>query len=555
MLSYLRRQPIYTRIKKSGKYEYLQICQSIREGPKVKQRVIATVGRLDQLHDKGEIERLVHSLAKYSAGALMILSGKSQVKALSYSIGPALIFERLWRESGIEAVITHHSQERGFGFSVERALFLTVLHRLLVSGSDRFCERWRRDYRIGGSGDIQLHHLYRAMGWLGEPLAPQGPSGEPGARHTKDLIEESLFTRNRDLFSSLDLVFFDTTSLYFEGAGGESLGQFGHSKDHRPDLRQMVVGAVLDNRGRPISCEMWPGNTADIRTLVPVVDRLQRRFSIEKFCVVADRGMISKETIASLQARELSYILGVRMRKVKDARLLVESHQDPSSYQEIYPDRENGKSPLPLKVKDVILEGTRYIICYNPKQARKDQAERAAIVASLKEALQNHPRSLIGNKGYRRYLRVDKESVEVDEERITAESLFDGKWVLQTNLTWPAREIALKYKELWQVEHVFRDTKSLLETRPIFHQRDQTIRGHVFCSFLALVLRKELEQRLEQHGYECEWAEIKQDLCALQETVLEENGKKVVIRSECQGVCSQVFGAVGVALPPTIREM
>jgi len=474
----------------------------------------------------------------------MILSGRSNVKALTYTIGPALIFERLWKESGIQAVITSHSQERGFSFSVERALFLTVLHRLLVSGSDRFCERWRRDYRIGGSGDLQLHHLYRAMGWL----------GEPSARSTKDVIEESLFKRNRDLFSSLDLVFFDTTSLYFEGAGGESLGRLGHSKDHRPDLRQMVIGAVLDNRGRPISCEMWPGNTADIRTLVPVVDRLQKRFSIQSFCVVADRGMMSKETITLLEARELSYILGVRMRKVKDARLLVESHQDTSTYQEIYPERNTAKAPLPLKVKEMILDGTRYIICYNPKQARKDQTERQAIVASLKQAVENHPRSLIGNKGYRRYLKVDKESVKIDEEKITSEEIFDGKWVLQTNLKWPAQEIALKYKELWQVEHVFRDTKSLLETRPIFHQRDHTIRGHVFCSFLALVLRKELDHRLEKHGYEFEWAEIKQDLSALQETVLEENGKKVVIRSECQGVCSQVFQAVGVAIPPTIRE-
>jgi len=157
----------------------------------------------------------------------MILSGRSNVKALTYTIGPALIFERLWKESGIQAVITSHSQERGFSFSVERALFLTVLHRLLVSGSDRFCERWRRDYRIGGSGDLQLHHLYRAMGWL----------GEPSARSTKDVIEESLFKRNRDLFSSLDLVFFDTTSLYFEGAGGESLGRLFETDGHRGGVR------------------------------------------------------------------------------------------------------------------------------------------------------------------------------------------------------------------------------------------------------------------------------------------------------------------------------
>ncbi len=119
----------------------------------------------------------------------------------------------------------------------------------------------------------------------------------------------------------------------------------------------------------------------------------------------------------------------------------------------------------------------------------------------------------------------------------------------------PAKEIALKYKELWQVEHAFRDMKSVFETRPIFHKTNETIRGHVFCSFLALVLRKELERRLENKGYDFEWAAIKQDLSALQETIIEENGQTLSIRSECQGVCGNIFQAVGVAIPPTIREL
>jgi transposase len=542
---------MYTRIKKSGKYEYLQICRSIREGKKVRQQVIATIGRMDQLNEKGEIEKLVRSLSKYSDTILMIISGKSALNAFSYKIGPSLIFERLWEESGIKSAITYHLRNREFSFPVERALFLTVLHRLLVSGSDRYCERWRRDYRIDGIETLKLHHLYRAMGWLGEKIG----LGKLGPRCTKDLIEESLFKKKQDLFSSLDLVFFDTTSIYFEGAGGESIGQLGHSKDHRPDLKQMVVGAVLDNNGRPICCEMWEGNTADIKTLIPVVDRLRERFSIKSFCVVADRGMISKDTIAALEARELSYILGVRMRKVKDARMLVANNQDISTYNEIYPESNNSKAPAPLKVKEVTFDGRRYVICYNSKQAHKDKANREAIVVSLKEKLKSGAKSLIGNKGYRKYLKIDKETVEIDERKIESESIFDGKWVLQTNLNWPAKDIALKYKELWQVEHVFRDTKSLLDTRPIFHQRDHTIRGHVFCSFLALVLRKELARRLENQGYDIEWAEIKQDLSSLQETVLEENGKKIVIRSECQGVCSKIFQSVGVAIPPTLREI
>ena len=128
-------------------------------------------------------------------------------------------------------------------------------------------------------------------------------------------------------------------------------------------------------------------------------------------------------------------------------------------------------------------------------------------------------------------------------------------WVLKTNTTLTAERAALKYKELWQVEQVFRDMKSVLDTRPIFHQRDETIRGHVFCSFLALVLRKELDRRLEKASHCFEWADIKQDLKALQEITIEDRDKTLAIRSECLGTCGKIFQAVGVAIPPTIREV
>jgi transposase len=162
---------------------------------------------------------------------------------------------------------------------------------------------------------------------------------------------------------------------------------------------------------------------------------------------------------------------------------------------------------------------------------------------------------LIGNKGYRKYLKIKHGSVSIDQDKIAFDSRFDGKWVLKTNTDLPAEQIALKYKELWQVEHVFRDIKSVLETRPIFHQRDETIRGHMFCSFLALVLRKELERRLNLYGHCFEWSDIKQDLKSLQEVVIDDNGKSLAVRTECVGACGKIFQAVGVAIPPTIREI
>lgn len=544
---------MFARVKKSGKYEYLQIVQNRREGTKTIQRVVATIGRMDQIQQKGEIENLVRSLSRFSEKVLLVLSGKSDVDARSRKIGPVLICERLWKELGIGKIIRRLLTERKFSFDVERAIFLTVLHRLFVSGSDRSCDRWHRDYVINGVEELSLHHLYRAMAFLGEELSDQADCTPFAPRCTKDVIEEDMFLARSDLFSGLDCVFFDTTSIYFEGEGGETIGELGHSKDHRPDLNQMVVGVILDNHGQPVCCEMWPGNTTDVKTLVPVIKRLRGRFAIGRVCIVADRGMISAETMDYLEEENISYILGARMRRTKEVKEDVLARA--GRYREVHPEGSSAKDPSPLKVKEVIVDKSRYIVCLNEKQARKDAADRQAIIDSLQEKLKSNPKSLVGNKGYRKYLKLAKDTVSVNQVKIEEEARYDGKWVLKTNSDLTAEQTAIKYKELWQVEHVFRDMKSILDTRPIFHQRDETIRGHVFCSFLALVVRKELDRRLEKAGHCFEWANIKQDLKALQEITIEDGNKIIAIRSECLGTCGKVFQSVGVAIPPTIRKI
>lgn len=547
--------PMFVRAKKSGPHHYLQIVENHREAGKVVQRVISTIGRLDRLKAGGDIESLVRSLSRFSEQTLLVLSGKSELLAEAKKIGPALIFERLWEELGIRKVLKDLLSTRLFSLDVERALFLTVLHRLMVSGSDRSCDKWRRDYAICGMDDLSLHHLYRAMAFLGEEVENQDDATPFSPRCVKDIVEERIFHGQRHLFHGLDLVFFDTTSIYFEGEGGETLGERGYSKDHRPDLNQMVVGAVLDSRGRPICCEMWPGNTTDVKTLVPIAQRIRKRFQVARFCLVADRGMISKETLKTLDDPKtgIPYILGVRMRKVKEVREEVLS--DTLHFQEVRPEGKSSKDPSPLQVKEVSIGGRRYIVCLNPKQARKDRSDREAIVASLEEQLKKGANTLVGNRGFRRYLKSDKGAFSIDQEKVKQDGRFDGKWVLTTNTKLGANEVALKYKELWQVEHIFRDAKSLLDTRPVFHKRDETIRGHVFCSFLALVLKKELYRRIEATGNSFEWSDIKRDLKSLQEVTIEEDGKRFDIRTQCQGTCGKVFQAVGIAVPPTIREI
>ena len=543
---------MFARVKKSGPYEYLQIVENHREGKKTIQRVIATIGRMDQMQAKGEVENLIRSLSRFSEKVLLILSARdnADVQATARKIGPAIIFERLWQELGIGKIIKGLLKDRKFEFDVERAIFLTVLHRLFVSGSDRHCDKWRRDYRIGGVASLSLHHLYRAMAFLGEETEDQKDRTPFSPRCIKDLLEEELFQVQSDLFTGVDLFFFDTTSLYFEGEGGETLGQKGHSKDHRPDLNQMVVGTLLNDQGRPVCCEMWPGNTTDVKTLLPVRDRITKRFAVDLFCLVADRGMISDDTLKKLDKDDIPYILGSRMRKTREVRDEVLSRA--GRYQEVK--TATAKGPSSLKIKEVWMDDRRYIVCLNEKQARKDEQDRALIIESLKEQLKKGAKSLVGNKGYRKYLKLNSDDVVIDEAKIAEEARYDGKWVLRTNTDLPADMVALKYKELWQVEQVFRDMKSILDTRPVFHKYDETIRGHVFCSFLALVLRKELDRRLEKAGHSFEWADIKQDLEALQEITIDDKGKTLVIRSECLGTCGKVFHAVGVAIPPIIRE-
>jgi Transposase DDE domain len=551
---------MFFRTKKSGSRAYLQVVENRWENGRSRQRVVATLGRLDQLQENGQLDALLASGARLTQSVLLLSAhaqGRLPVINTKH-IGPALIFDRLWQQTDCQRVIRKLLGSRRFEFDVERAIFLTVLHRLFGSGSDRAADKWKRDYQIEGCDPLQLHHLYRAMGWLGEVL-PEGQQQDQtpfAPRCIKDRVEEDLFAHRRDLFTDLQLVFFDTTSIYFEGEGGKTLGELGHSKDHRPDLNQMIVGVILDGQGRPICCELWPGNTTDVKTLIPVVDRLRSRFGVNRVCIVADRGMISKETIEDLESdkRDWLYILGARMRAQSEVRDEVIARG--GRYRMVHPEREFSDDPSPLDVKEVWVGDHRYIVCRNQDEARKDAADREAIVASLREQLRSGAKSLVGNRGYRRFLSTTSpDSFVIDEAKIAEDARYDGKWVLRTNTDMDAAEAALQYKRLSMVEQWFRSTKSLIRTRPIFHRCDETIRGHVFCSFLALVLRQELQTRLKKHGHDLEWADVIQDLNQLHMTEVQQDGKRFLLRDEVRGTSGAVFQAAGVALPPTVQQV
>ena len=260
----------------------------------------------------------------------------------------------------------------------------------------------------------------------------------------------------------------------------------------------------------------------------------------------------SAGTLAEVELRKWQYILGMRMRSSTEAKAVLARA---GRYAEVHPKSDDRNDPSPLKVKEVRVEDARrYVVCVNEDQATKDRHDREAVVTSLRNALSHGDKSLAGNKGYRKYQRAGGKQFAVDEDKIKKEARYDGKWVLTTNTDLPAHEVALKYKQLWMVEAVFRSMKSLLDTRPIFHKCDETIRGHVFCSFLALLLRKELQDCLARKDWKLEWADVIRDLDNVIKMEVTIGGKGYIFRGQTPGVAGKVFRACGVALPPALHS-
>ena len=212
-------------------------------------------------------------------------------------------------------------------------------------------------------------------------------------------------------------------------------------------------------------------------------------------------------------------------------------------------------------MKEVTVAVARYIVCRNQAEAEKDRSDSHAIVTGMEKQLKKGDKALIGNSAYRRYLRRvwaagegTGPAFEIDPSKLAEEARYDGIFVLRTNARISPLQAVLRYRDLLQVEDLFRRAKAVLRTRPIYHSSDAAIRGHVFCSFLALVLQKELADRCRAAGLSVEWATLLRDLDRLQEATIDKDGKRITMRTAVTGHVGRVFQAAGVALPPNTRE-
>ena len=522
-------------VQSSGTYEYLQIVESVREGTRVRQRVIGNLGRRDQIVADGTLDGLLRSLAKFSERLRVVErvreEGLQAHQARRW--GAALVFERLWREQGLPDLLRKLGEGRRFGFDVERVAFALALQRLCAPGSDLQGSAWLRTVEAPGLEGIELHHLYRTVGFLEE------------VRHE---LERELFFQDRDLLSrSVDLVFIDTTSTFVYRFEETELRKRGYSRDRMPDQPQVVICLAVDAQGWPIAWDLLPGSTADKTALVAMIEKLRGRFRIRRAVVVADRGMISQGTIALLEDHAeapFDFILGCRMRQQKEVSEEVLARA--GRYHTVAGN---------LGVKEVVVEDRRYVVCRNPVEARKDAAARETLLAKLEAALAHSPKSIIGNKGFARFLNVNKGAVAIDREAVLRDERLDGKFVLRTSTDLAAAEVALAYKSLWRVERAFREIKNTLDVRPIFHHRDDTTVGHIVGCFLALRLEVDLQRRLDAAAVECSWPDLMRDLDEVKAVDVTLDEQRYRLRTDLRGHASAAFAAAGVRPPRVVEHL
>jgi len=484
-----------------------------------RQKVLCNLGRLDTMIANGNLVSIANKLLE-AAGKLEALE---EAKAHQMGFwGPSYLFYRLWSECGLKDFFDRLTRKLNLPYDLSQVLFELVLQRIVESGSKlSWFEHFRENHWFDWDRS-ELHHYYQAMDVLIEH---------------KEELERCLFSQGRDLFTPRPtLVFFDTTSSYFEGESCE-LSAFGYSKDKRPDRQQVVIGVAVDERGIPLYHQVWEGNELDREAFLETVKVLKKNFGIERVILVADRGCVSEAVLNWLKEEGLEYIVGVRLRRFKKAEEVLSRA---GRYSKV---REN------LLVKEVKLKDERYILCYNPEEAQREEAKRNEILEALSEKAKN-AKSLIGNRGYKRYIKP--QGFEIDWEKVKQEAQYDGKWILKTNTGLTSKEVALAYKDLWMVERVFRELKEVLKLRPIYHWKARRVKAHICICFLALYLERQLMVRLkapDNWGHQ----KIVRALKALKRVEIEKNGKRYRIRTEIPTETVEIIRQAGFGIPARVE--
>lgn len=564
------------RLKGGDEVGYLQLAHNEWDPERQRSvtRILYNFGR-EEAVDRDAIRRLIDSLARFLGPEEALQAGASPDLdyLASRSLGGAWALDRIWSELGVDATLKGLAGGRRIDPGMERVLFALVANRALEPTSKLGAAEWvSEDAAVPGLPAVDVDACYRAMDWLTEVAGD---------------LEEAVWGAVANLLNlEVDLLFFDTTSASFEidapdpapsgkaadegaegdeGAGADEAGDddapppagfrsFGHSHDHRPDLPQVVVGMAVTREGIPIRCWCFPGNTPD-QTLIRRVKDDLRAWRLHRVVWVADRGFTSERNRRYLQRAGGHYILGERLRAGSTEAKTALAR--PGRYRTVAGN---------LRVKEVFVgEGSgaeRFVVCHNPEQADRDRETRERLVALLQERISGSdglPKTrraelrgelrgeLRATPGLHRYLRQTKGGLlRVDRTAVRADARLDGKFLLRTSdPSLSATDVALGYKQLYEVERGWRDIKHTLDLRPVYHRLERRIRGHVLLCWLALLLIRICELRTGET-----WRNVRRELQRMDLGEFTGPGGTVWQRTATTPAQRRILAALGVSEPP-----
>ena len=552
---------LYTikRKNKEGDYtDYYQLCESYRdEEGKPKRRVLANLGKKDNPNTTKKLQRVVLQIAS-AAGMKDLVNLNTEITtSWSKSIGPKLVIRKLWEDLKLDFVFSEKHHEH---------IFMMVLNRLCDPASKMKCMRWKETVYEPLWDEIKLHELYKALDYLID---------------NKEKLEYKMFNNIRDVFNqNTDLMLFDTTSVSYwgEGENAPELLKFGYSKEKRNDLKQLIVALLMSEGGIPVGHETYPGNQVDVTSFPKIIAKVKDKFNLKRVVWVCDRGMISQSNIELLDSINHEYIIGIKMRMLNAAQkeiLLATKYKDFTKIHdnlyvkqiivdiEVEDNNEESIKKEEKKIKGESDSGNeqsgkkkekktktisrRYVVCYNPQQAKIDAINREHFKEIItRKVLEKTDKSWIVKNGYKKYIKLKEDIIEsIDYERLEKEKIYDGKWVLLTNTKLEYTEIAKYYKSLWQIENAFKELKSSLDVKPMYHWTEKRIRGHIFICFLALVLELGLKNKLVKVSY----SEAMEDLKKLQVSLLKVKRIDKLKRTKLAGTASSVFEQLKLAIP------
>ena len=543
-------------------YLYLVRSTYDKETRSYKQEYIASLGRIDNSDASALVDSLILKLSEF-ANKIKVFNIEEGIDTDESKIyGEIQIFRKLWKDLGLEKVLRKYFSKTNKQVDLVEAIFTMVCNRLIAPSSERAINEWKKDVYEPRWEFLELHHFYRALDFLIE---------------NKEELELNFYKATRNLFNyKVDIVMFDTTTVSYWGEGeeAEELLKYGYAKNKRNDLKQLVIGIIMDQNGYPIGHEVWEGNKSDKPAFKEVIDKVKKKYEIGKVILVADRGMVSEENIRYLEDNGYEYILGVKMRQLNKTKKEILLQEEGFS--------RIGKTVLKAKElrgyelleKEKALKGEeikeeereeyirsnigkrRWIVCLNEEVEEMDKEKREYFRKIIEDKIEfSTAKEWIIRNGYKKYVKIEDMKIRLDEEKLSEDELYDGKWVLVTNSSLSIPEVIEGYKGLSKIERHFRELKDEIEVGPIYHYVERRIRAHIFVSFIALQMKVALTKKLKEIDEEASYSEVIKDLRKLRAVEILVDNKRLITRTNLKGKAELAFRAVKLSIPPKVLEV